>query len=33
MNKQTQFTAALKTYLNTHSDYSVEEFLAFKNDS
>jgi len=27
------FKVALKKYLNTHSYYSVEEFLAFKNDS
>jgi IS1 family transposase len=33
MNKQTQFKVALKRYLNTHSFYSVEEFLTFKNDS
>jgi hypothetical protein len=33
MNKQTQFKAALKRYLNTHPFYSVEEFLMFKNDS
>jgi hypothetical protein len=33
MNKQTQFKVALKRYLNTHSFYSVEEFLTFRNDS
>jgi hypothetical protein len=33
MNKQTQFKIALKSYLNTHSIYSVEELLTFKNDS
>jgi len=33
MNKQTQFKVALKRYLNTHSFYSVEEFLTFRNNS
>jgi len=27
MNKKAQFKVALKRYLNTHSFYSVEEFL------
>jgi hypothetical protein len=29
----TQFKVPLKRYLHTHFFYSVEEFLAFKNDS
>jgi len=33
MNKKAQFKIALKRYLNTHSFYSVEELLTFKNDS
>jgi hypothetical protein len=33
MNKQTQFKVALKSYLNTDSFYSAEEFLTFKNCS
>jgi hypothetical protein len=33
MNKQTQFKVASRRYLNTHSFYSVEEFLTFKNYS
>jgi hypothetical protein len=33
MNKKAQFKVALKWYLNTHSLYSVEEFLMFKNHS
>jgi hypothetical protein len=32
-NKQTQFNVAFKSFLNTHSSYSVEEFLTIKNDS
>jgi hypothetical protein len=28
-----QFKVALKRYLSTHSFYSVEEFVMFKNDS
>jgi hypothetical protein len=32
MNKKAQFKVALRRYLNTHSFYSVEEFLMFKND-
>jgi hypothetical protein len=30
MNKKAQFKVSLKSYLNTHSFYSVEEFLTFK---
>jgi hypothetical protein len=33
MKKHTQFKVALKRYLNTHSFYSVEEFLTFRNNS
>jgi hypothetical protein len=33
MNKKAQFKVALKRYLNTHSFYSVEEFLTITNDS
>jgi hypothetical protein len=33
MNKKTQCKVALKRYLNTHSFYSVEESLTFKNYS
>jgi hypothetical protein len=33
MNKNAQCEVALKRYLNTHSFYSVEEFLMFKNES
>jgi hypothetical protein len=33
MNREAQFRVALKRYLNTHSFYSVEEFLTFKNYS
>jgi hypothetical protein len=33
MNKKAQFRVALKRYLNTHSFFSLEEFLMFKNDS
>jgi len=33
MNKKAQFKVALKRYLNTHSFYSVEEVLMFKNVS
>jgi len=32
-NKKAQFKVALKRYLNTHSFYSVDEFVTFKNDS
>jgi hypothetical protein len=32
-SKKAQFKAALNTYLNTHSFYSVEEFLMLKNMS
>jgi IS1 family transposase len=32
-NKKSQFKVELKRYLNTHSFYSVEEFLTFKNGS
>jgi hypothetical protein len=31
-NRKAQFKVTLKLYLNTHSFYSVEEFLMFKND-
>jgi hypothetical protein len=33
MNEKAQFKLALRTYLNIHSFYSVDEFLMFKNDS
>jgi hypothetical protein len=33
VNKKSQFKVALKRYLNTHSFYSVNEFLMFENDS
>jgi hypothetical protein len=33
VNKKSQFKVALKRYLNTHSFYSVDEFLIFENDS
>jgi hypothetical protein len=33
IKKGPQFKVALTSYLNTHSFYSVEEFLTFKNDS
>jgi hypothetical protein len=33
VNKKSQFKVALKRYLNTHSFYSVDEFLMFKNDA
>jgi hypothetical protein len=33
VNKKSQFKVALKRYLNTHSFYSVDEFLMFENDS
>jgi hypothetical protein len=32
MNEKAQFKVALKRYLNTHSVYSVDEFLLPKND-
>jgi spore coat protein CotF len=32
MNEQAQFKAELWRYSNTHSFYSVDEFLMFKND-
>jgi hypothetical protein len=32
-NKKSQFKVALKSYLNTHSFYSVDEVLMFENDS
>jgi len=32
MNEKAQFKVALKRYLYTHSFYSVEEFITFKND-
>jgi hypothetical protein len=33
MNIKAQFKVTLKRYLNTHSFYSVEQFLTFKSDS
>jgi hypothetical protein len=33
VNKKSQFKVALKRYLNTHSCYSVNEFLMFENDT
>jgi hypothetical protein len=33
MNEKVEFKVALKRYLNTHSFYSVDEFLSSKNDS
>jgi hypothetical protein len=33
VNKRTQFKAVLKRSLNTHSFYSVDEFIMFKNES
>jgi hypothetical protein len=33
VNKKTQFKAALKRYVNSHSFYCVREFLIFKNGS
>jgi hypothetical protein len=33
VNKKSQFKVALKRYLNTHSFYSVDEFLMFENDT
>jgi hypothetical protein len=33
MNKTAQFKVTLKRYLNTHSFYSVKEFLTFIKDS
>jgi HKD family nuclease len=33
VNKKAEFKVVLKRYLNTHSFYSVEEFLMFKNKS
>jgi hypothetical protein len=33
MNKKAQFKVGLKRYLDTHSFYSLEEFLTFKNYS
>jgi hypothetical protein len=33
VNRKSQFKVALKRYLNTHSFYSVEEFLMLKNES
>jgi hypothetical protein len=32
MNEKAKFEVALKRYLNTHSFYSVDEFLLSKND-
>jgi hypothetical protein len=32
-NEKAEFKVALKRYLNTHSFYSVDEFLLSKNDS
>jgi hypothetical protein len=33
VNKKAEFKVVLIRYLNTHSFYSVEEFLMFKNKS
>jgi len=33
MNKKAKFKVVLRRYLNTHSFYSVEELLTFKNYS
>jgi hypothetical protein len=33
MNEKAKFKVALKSYLNTHSFYSVDEFLVSKTDS
>jgi hypothetical protein len=33
MNEKAEFKVALKQYLNTHSFYSVDEFLLSENDS
>jgi hypothetical protein len=33
MNEKGEFKVALKRYLNTHSFYSIDEFLLSKNDS
>jgi hypothetical protein len=33
MDKKAQFKVSLERYLNTHSFYSVEKFLTFKNAS
>jgi hypothetical protein len=33
MNEKAQFKVVLKRYLNTHSIYSVDEFLLSKNDA
>jgi hypothetical protein len=33
VNRKSQFKVALKRYLNTHSFYSVDEFLMFENDA
>jgi hypothetical protein len=33
MNEKAKFKVALKRYLNTHSFYSVDEFLVSKTDS
>jgi hypothetical protein len=33
MTKKAQFKVVLKRYLNTHSSYTVEEFITFENDS
>jgi hypothetical protein len=32
VNKKAQIKVALKRYLNTHSFYSAEEFLMYKDD-
>jgi hypothetical protein len=33
MNEEAKFKVALKSYLNTHAFYSVDEFLVSKIDS
>jgi hypothetical protein len=33
MNEKAKFKEALERYLNTHSFYSVDEFLVSKTDS
>jgi hypothetical protein len=33
MNEKAEFKVVLKRYLNTHSFYTIDEFLLSKNDS